>query len=116
MSAADVDAYLAALDEVRRETLERLRADILSVVPEAEQCLAYGSPGFRMGGPLVAGFAAFDKHLSYLPHSGTVLTGLEPSVLEDYSWSKGALQFPIDEPLPLALVTVLIRARLAELA
>lgn len=116
MSSAEVDAYLAGLDEVKRETLERLRADILAVLPDAEQGLSYGAPAFRVRGALVAGFVASSKHLSYLPHSGTVLTDLDPHALEHYSWSKGALRFPVDEPLPATLVATLIRARQAELA
>ncbi|MEZ5232018.1 MAG: iron chaperone [Acidimicrobiia bacterium] len=114
MSAADIDAYLAGLDEPKRTTLEALRRAILAVVPDAEQTLAYGVPAFRVRGKLVAGFAAFARHLSYLPHSGTVLSATG-EVTAAYRTSKGALQFPVDAPLPDDLVAALLRARLREL-
>ena len=62
----------------------------------------------------VAGYASFTRHCSYFPHSGAVLTELADD-LEGYRWSKGTLQFPIDEPLPEPLVRRLVEARLAEL-
>src|SRR5450755_3537623 len=74
MSQRDIDRYLAALDEPKRSTLEALRQSILEVVPEAEQCISYGLPAFKVHGKVVAGFAAFKQHLSYLPHSGSVLS------------------------------------------
>lgn len=115
MSASEIDDYLARLDATRRATLEQLRVDILSFVPEAEQGLSYAVPAFRLGGKLVAGFSAASRHLSYLPHSGTVLSSLDASVLEGFGWSKGALRFALDEPLPRELVARLIAARRAEL-
>ena len=115
MSKAEVDAYLAELEPAKQETLERLRADILSVLPDAEQGLSYSVPAFRLDGKLVAGFSAAKKHLSYLPHSGSVLGAMSAADLAGYAWSKGALRFPIDEPLPLGLVEKLIATRRAEL-
>jgi uncharacterized protein YdhG (YjbR/CyaY superfamily) len=67
MSAAEVDEYLSRLDQPARSTLSRLRRDILTVVPQAEQCISYGLPGFKVAGKTIAGFAAFKNHLSYLP-------------------------------------------------
>ena len=114
MSEDEVDAYLAALDEPKRGTLEQLRTMILDIVPHAEQCISYGMPAFRLEGKVIAGFAAFTNHLSYLPHSGSVLPALSDD-LDQYSKSKGALRFPIDEPLPRALVTKLITVRRGQL-
>jgi uncharacterized protein YdhG (YjbR/CyaY superfamily) len=76
MAAADIDAYLADLDEPQRTTLQELRKDILEIVPNAQECISYGMPAFRVEGKVVAGFAAFKNHLSYLPHSGSVLLAL----------------------------------------
>jgi uncharacterized protein YdhG (YjbR/CyaY superfamily) len=64
---------------------------------------------------VIAGFAAFRNHLSYLPHSGRVLAQL-PGDLAGYVTSKGALQFPIDQPLPKELVKKLIAVRLEEVS
>jgi uncharacterized protein YdhG (YjbR/CyaY superfamily) len=113
MSAAEIDAYLDRLDEPKRSTLSRLRGDILAVIPDAEQCISYAVPGFKVAGKTVAGFAAFKNHLSYLPHSGSVFPELEEE-LAGYTKSSGALRFPIDQPLPGELVENLIAVRLRQ--
>jgi uncharacterized protein YdhG (YjbR/CyaY superfamily) len=110
MSKKEVDEYLAALDEPKRGTLEALRRTILEVVPQSEQAISYGHPAFRVDGKVVAGFAAFKHHLSYLPHSGSVFPELREEVA-GYKTSSGALQFPVDRPLPKALVKKLISVR-----
>jgi uncharacterized protein YdhG (YjbR/CyaY superfamily) len=112
MSAAEIDGYLGSLDEPKRATLQRLRESILKAIPDAEQGLSYGMPAFRIGGTVVAGFAAFKNHLSYLPHSGSVLDQLTDD-LAGYTMTKGSLHFPVDEPLPDALVAKLVAVRLA---
>lgn len=114
MAREEIDAYLGELDEPKRSTLAALRGSILAVVPDAEEGISYGMPSFKVQGKAVAGFAAFKQHLSYLPHSGSVLASLGDAVA-GYECSKGALRFAIDEPLPPALVAQLLAARLAEL-
>lgn len=114
MSAGDIDSYLAGVDEPKRSTLEQLRRSILAAVPGAEECISYGMPAFRIRGKTVAGFAAFKNHLSYLPHSGSVLPKLAAD-LAGYERTKGSLHFAIDQPLPTPLVNKLVNARLREL-
>jgi uncharacterized protein YdhG (YjbR/CyaY superfamily) len=114
MSKGDIDRYLAALDEPKRGTLEALRQSILEVVPQAEQCISYGMPAFKLHGKTVAGFAAFNHHLSYLPHSGSVFPALGDD-LAGYDMTKGSLHFAIDTPLPKRLVKKLITTRLRQL-
>jgi uncharacterized protein YdhG (YjbR/CyaY superfamily) len=111
MPQANIDAYLQTLDEPKRGTLQQLRETILDIIPEAEQCISYGMPAFRVNGKVIAGFAAYKNHLSYLPHSGSVLPELE-SDLAGYTTTKGSLHYPIDRPLPRSLVEKLIRIRL----
>jgi uncharacterized protein YdhG (YjbR/CyaY superfamily) len=115
MSQQEVDEYLANLDEPKRTTLKELRQTIRSIVPEAEECISYGMPAYRLRGKVIAGFAAFKNHLSYLPHSGSVFAEV-PDDVAGYVTSKGALQFPIERPLPRALVKKLIAIRLRQLA
>lgn len=115
MSAEEIDDYLAALDEPKRATLEQLRRTILDVVPDAAQCISYGVPAFKVDGHAVAGFAAFQRHLTYLPHSGSVLSELGDE-LTGYTASKGALRFPVDTPLPETLVRRLIEVRRRQIA
>lgn len=114
MAGNPIDEYLAGLDEPKRSTLTALRDTIVELRPDAEPAMAYGAPAFRVGGKAVAGFAAYQNHLSFLPHSGEVLTALAAE-LDGYECSKGALKFPVDEPLPKALVQKLIDARLREI-
>ena len=112
MTTEDVDRYLADLEEPKRATLEEMRRRILEVIPGAEQGLSYAVPAFRVDGRVVAGLAAFKSHLSYLPHSGSVLSAV--SATRGYTRTKGALHFPIDSPLPQELVRELIELKLRE--
>jgi uncharacterized protein YdhG (YjbR/CyaY superfamily) len=113
VSAADIDRYLSQLHEPARATLQELRETILRIVPGAEECISYGMPAFRVDGKVVAGFAAFKNHLSYLPHSGSVLDELADG-LTGYTMTKGSLHFPIDQPLPDRLVERLIAVRIRQ--
>ena len=113
MPAEEVDAYLAGLEEPKQATLRELRKTILGIVPEAEQGISYGIPAFRLRGKVIAGFAAFKNHLSYFPHSGSVLPELRDDIVP-YVTSKGTLQFPIDTPLPEPLVARLIAVRISQ--
>jgi uncharacterized protein YdhG (YjbR/CyaY superfamily) len=114
VSAQEIDDYLATLDQPERDALEGLRATILDILPDAEQCLAYRVPAFKDGGHVVAGFAAAKNHLSYFPHSGWVLSQVRDDVAS-YSTSKGTLRFGVDRPLPNSLVRKLIDLRQAEI-
>jgi uncharacterized protein YdhG (YjbR/CyaY superfamily) len=98
------------LEQPKRSTLEALRRTILDIIPEAEQCISYGVPAFRLQGKVIAGFAAFKNHLSYLPHSGSVFTELGDAISQ-YTFSPGALRFPVDKPLPKTLMKKLIAIR-----
>ncbi len=114
MSAEQIDSYLETLDEPKRSTLAQLRDSIATILPEAEQALSYGLPAFKLRGKTIAGFAAFKNHLSYLPHSGSVLAKLAQETA-GYAQTKSALHFPVGEPLPQPLVMRLLETRIAEL-
>jgi uncharacterized protein YdhG (YjbR/CyaY superfamily) len=113
VSAEEVTAYLEGIEEPKRGTLETLRQTILEIVPDAEQVISYRVPAFRLDGRTIAGFAAFKNHLSYLPFSGSVLAQLSEE-LKGYTMTKSALHFPVDRPLPAALVRKLIEERTSE--
>ena len=108
----EVEEYLARVPEPARTTLGRIRAAILSVVPEgATECISYGMPAFRYKGALV-GYAAFPGHCGLYPMSPALMTELQPE-LAGYSTSKGTIRFPVDKPLPAALVKKIVKARVA---
>lgn len=111
MSAEEIDAYLDQQPEPKRGTLMQLRRTILEIIPDAEQVISYRMPAFRLNGTVVAGFAAFENHLSYLPFSGSVLPRMADE-LRGYTKTKSALHFPVDTPLPRPLVEKLIAVRL----
>jgi uncharacterized protein YdhG (YjbR/CyaY superfamily) len=112
-TAADVEAYLAKVAEPARTTLEKIRATIRSAVPaEATEGLSYGMPAFRYKGALV-GYAAFKDHCSFFPMSASLIDKMQDE-LKDYRTSKGTLQFPLDKPLPSALVKKMVKARIAD--
>jgi uncharacterized protein YdhG (YjbR/CyaY superfamily) len=108
-----VDDYLDALEEPKRSTLAQLRDTIMSIVPDAEQGISYGMPAFKLRGETIAGFAAFENHLSYLPHSGSVISALAKQT-EGYTSTEGSQHFPVDKPLPKDLVKELLSVRMAQ--
>jgi uncharacterized protein YdhG (YjbR/CyaY superfamily) len=112
MSKKEIDDYLAGLDEPKRSGLNGLRKTILDIIPDAEQCISYRMPAFKVGGKTIAGFAAFKDHLSYFPHSGSVLQELPE--LDGHPGTKSSLHFPVDKPLSKALVKKLIAARMRQ--
>lgn len=115
MASSEIDLYLNSLDSLQRVPLTQLRADILEVVPDAEECISYGMPAFRLRGGIVCGFAAFKDHMSFFPFSGSVLGQLSKQ-LRGYSHSKSALRFTHERPLSQELVAQLIAVRQREIA
>ena len=106
-----VDEYLARVPEPARCTLKKTRALIRSVVPaEASEAISYGIPSFKYKGWLV-GYAAFANHCSFFPGA---LPRKFADELKRFPTSKGTIRFPVDKPLPAALVKKLVSARIAE--
>ena len=108
-----VDEYLAEVPEPARSTLQKIRAIIRSAAPaEATEAIRYGMPAFRYRGALV-GYAAFTKHFSFFPMSAALIDTV-PEEVKGYRTSKGTIQFPMDKPLPAALVKKIVKARVAQ--
>jgi uncharacterized protein YdhG (YjbR/CyaY superfamily) len=110
-----VDDYLAALPPDQREALEHVRATIRAAAPDATEAISYGMPAFKQDGRGLVGYAAFKVHCSLFPMSSTVIADLAGE-LAGYVTSKGTIRFTPGEPLPDALITRIVHARLAELA
>jgi len=104
-----VDEYLASVPEPARSTLNKIRAAIRSAAPpEATETISYRIPAFKYKGVLVW-FAAFSNHCSFFPTASVVEAFKDE--LKGFSTSKGTIQFPVDKPLPAALVKRMVKAR-----
>jgi uncharacterized protein YdhG (YjbR/CyaY superfamily) len=109
---SEVDAYLARVPEPARGTLEKTRAMIRAAAPkEATEAISYRIPSFHYKGALVW-YAAFKNHCSFFPMDLSLLDQFAEE-LKGYKTSKGTIQFPVDEPLPKALVARIVKARVA---
>jgi uncharacterized protein YdhG (YjbR/CyaY superfamily) len=96
----------------QRAALEKLRKTIRAVAPQAEECISYRIPAFRQNGMLV-GFGATPNHCAFYPMSSSTVAAHQDE-LKDYDTSKGTIRFQADQPLPVALVRKLVKARIAE--
>jgi uncharacterized protein YdhG (YjbR/CyaY superfamily) len=115
---AEVEKYLAAIPEPARTTLLTVRETIRSIAPPGvTEEISYGVAAFLSPGPKagrLAGYSAGKRFCSYYPMSGSVLTTLKDAV-KAYPTTKGALQFPLDKPLPAAVIKKLVQTRLKEI-
>lgn len=107
-----VTAYIAALPKDARVALTNLRRTIKAAAPMAVETISYGMPAFAHKGVLVY-YAAFKDHCSFFPASKTVMRRYAAE-LKKYDTSKGTVRFPAAKPLPAALVTRMVKARIAE--
>jgi uncharacterized protein YdhG (YjbR/CyaY superfamily) len=108
-----IDEYLAALNDDKRAALERLRKTIRAAAPEAEECISYQLPAFRLDGRTLVAFGATASHCALYPMSSATVEAYKDE-LEDYDTSKGTIRFQADDPLPATLVRKLVKARIAE--
>jgi uncharacterized protein YdhG (YjbR/CyaY superfamily) len=109
----NIDEYLARVPEPARSTLNKIRTAIRSAAPpEAIETISYGMPAFKYKGVL-AWFAAFSNHCSFFP-TAAILKAFE-NELKKFATSKGTIQFPMDKPLPAALVKKMVKARVAQI-
>lgn len=108
----DIDDYLAGMPQPVRATLEKLRKTIQAAAPKATEAINYQVPTFRYHGMLV-GFGASAKYCSLYVMSSTVLKTLKEK-LRAYDISTGAIRFAAEAPLPVTIVKMIVKARMAE--
>jgi uncharacterized protein YdhG (YjbR/CyaY superfamily) len=109
----NIDEYLAALPEPARTTMNKVRAMIRAAAPSAAtEAISYGMPAFKYKGSLVA-FAAFSNHCSLFPMGSAAIEKFKKE-LEGYQTSKGTIRFPVDKPLPAALLKKIVKARVVD--
>jgi uncharacterized protein YdhG (YjbR/CyaY superfamily) len=110
--AKDIDAYLARVPEEARTVLSKLRKTIKAAAPKATEVISYQIPAYKHQGLLV-GFAASAGHCTFHIMSVKV-TRAHADDLKGYKIGKASIRFSPDKPLPAALVTKLVKARIAE--
>lgn len=107
----DITSYIEAQPKEYRRVLEEMRDIVRKAAPNAEKAIRYGMPTFRGKGNIVH-FALMKKHLGFYPSpSGITNFGKE---LAKYVTSKGAIQLPLDKPLPKSLITKIVKFRAKE--
>ena len=108
-----IDEYLAGVNADHRGVLEKLRKVIHAIAPNAEECISYGIPAFRLNGRSLVFVGAWANHCAFYPGSSATLKKFR-NELRDFQTSKGTLRFSPDKPVPVALVKKLLKARIAE--
>ena len=106
-----IDEYIKGFPDNIQNLLQQVRKTISSAAPEAEEAISYAIPTFKLNGNLVH-FAAFKNHIGFYPAP----TGLKEFAkdLAPYAQGKGSAQFPLDQPLPLELITKIVKYRVKE--
>lgn len=101
-----IDQYIANFPVETQKLLELIRETIHKALPEAREVISYGMPAFKQNSVLVY-FAGYAKHIGFYP-TGSGIEAFKEEFTQ-YKWSKGAVQFPLDKPLPLDLITRITR-------
>lgn len=109
--APDVDSYIAEYPVKVQKMLKQIRSVIKKSAPEAEEIISYMMPAYKLHGPLVY-FGGYEKHIGFYPTG----SGIAPfqKELSPYKHSKGAVQFPLDQALPLELIEKMVKFRVKE--
>lgn len=108
----NVGAYVAKFPKETATKLATLRALVQKSAPMAEEKIAYGMPAYKLAGRPLVYFAAFKKHIGFFPTPSAVVHF--KNELAGYKTSKGTIQFPLDKPLPLALIKKIVAFRVKE--
>ena len=111
--AKTVEEYLAAAPSDKRAALTKLRRTIKAAAPKATESISYGIVGYKQNGERVAYFGYWKEHIALYGTSSRFIKA-HAAELKPYVQSKGTIQFPWDKPLPVGLVTKIVKARVAE--
>jgi uncharacterized protein YdhG (YjbR/CyaY superfamily) len=107
----DVDEYIAAYPSDVQKILELMRKIIKEAAPQATETIGYGMPTYKLNGNLVH-FAGYKNHIGFYPTPPAIVAFQKE--LAPYKRSKGAVQFPIDQPIPYELVKKIVKYRVKE--
>lgn len=107
----NIEEYIAGFPKDIQQILNELRETIINAAPEAAEVISYQMPAYRLNGILVY-FAAMKNHIGFYPTSSGI--NAFQKELTPYKSGKGSVQFPIDHPLPLSLISKIVRFRVEE--
>jgi len=107
-SVNNIDEYIAGFPKTTQVILKQIRALVNKAAPQATEAITYGIPTFKLNGNLVH-FGGYENHIGFYPTA----SGIEAfkSKISKYKWSKGTVQFPLDEPIPSKLITEMVKFR-----
>jgi len=109
--AKDIDDYISRFPFGVQAKLNEVRATIKKAAPEAIETISYAMPAFKLNGILVY-FAAYKNHIGFYPASSGIVNFEKE--LQGYKTSKGTVQFPLGQPLPLDLIKSIVEFRVQE--
>jgi uncharacterized protein YdhG (YjbR/CyaY superfamily) len=107
----NIDEYILSFPRDGQKKLRDIRSLVQKIIPQASEAIKYSMPTFVLNGNLLH-FAAFKKHIGLYPTPSAIIKFKKE--LSKYSTSKGTIQFPIDEPLPINLITKIVKFRVLE--
>lgn len=113
-ASALIRAYFASLPPDGRRAIKQLRTAIKAAAPDAAAAFSYRIPGFTLNGRILVWYAAWQNHVSIYPAT-TAMRRAGGRALARYEMSQGTIRFPLAEPVPVAMVRRLVRARAAEI-
>lgn len=107
--AKEVDAYIAQAPEAARNALGLVRAAIRSAVADASETISYGMPAFVSPQGTLLWYGAFSRHIGFYPGAAAIAAFADE--LSNYRTAKGSVQFPLAQPMPVALIKRLTQFR-----
>lgn len=110
-TSKNIDEYIAGFPRDIQERLEKIRSTIAKAAPGAEETIAWGMPTFRLNGNLVF-FAAFKHHIGFFPTPSAIVKYRKELLF--YEGGKGSVRFPSDKPIPLGLISKIVKFRVRE--
>ena len=107
-----IGEYIQSFPKSEQENLKQMRALVLKLAPRGEEAIRYGMPTLRLNNKNLLHYASFKNHFGFYPAPSGIKAFQEE--LSKYKTSKGAIQFPIDKPLPKSLITKIVKFRINE--
>lgn len=110
----NIDEYIRPFPSDIREVLEQVRKTVKATAPEAEEAISYGMPTFNLHGRYLVYFGAYKKHIGFYP--APVGEKAFEKDFAAYKTGKGSVQFPLDEPMPLNLISRIVKFQMGKRA